>query len=150
VKDPKLLLSVIEHARRAIEDASEAIISFHISRADYELTRISMRDDGKHDTMAAFADLMTVRRPDIKSASEAQRLYHDLQLTLQQHKEAPVAFQRDEKLVIAGEGFSYLKEVTPSELKKSLATIKTFVHSCHQHIALKDEKTDKKQAKHDK
>jgi|GEM_PF-1342682 len=141
VKDPKILISVMEHARRAIEDAAEAVVDLHVSSGAYELPRAVMRVGGKHDALMAFGDLMKVRQLTIAADADAIKLCHDLRVTLQQHKEAPTTFQRDEKLVIAGEGFEYLKEITPSEIKKGMHIVKQFVHACHSHVALaKEEK----------
>jgi hypothetical protein len=138
VKDPKLLMSVIEHCRRAIEDSAEAVLDFHVSRGEYELPLHTKagQQEGKHDTIAAFSDLVKVRHPGIAGEHDAIQLCRDLMLTLHQYKEAPVSFPREEKLVIASEGFAFLKEVTPAELKRSLHTVKQFVHGAGQHIML--------------
>lgn len=128
VKDPKLLMSVIEHCRRAIEDAMQVVVETHVHNGKYEKP--------KHvtDTISGFTDLVKVRHPGIAAEQDAIKLYHDFKQTLQQHKESHTTFKRDETLVIAGEGFEYLKEVTPSELKRSLQTIKQFVHGVNLHI----------------
>jgi len=133
VKDPKLLMSVVEHSRRALEDAAEAVVEFHVGRGEYELPGF-VKIGSKHDSIAAFADLVKIRRPGIAGEHDAINLAHDLRTTLQQFKEAPTTFTRDEKLVIAGEGFSYLKEVSFEELKRSLHTLKQFVHGANQHV----------------
>lgn len=131
VNDPKIMLSVMEHCRRALEDAADAVVDYHVSRGEYELPEAIKH--GKQDPIAAFTDLVKIRKPHIAAADDAIKLCHDLRLTLQQHKEAHTAFKREDKLVIAGEGFSFLKEVTPAELKRSLSTIKAFVHAANQH-----------------
>jgi hypothetical protein len=132
VKDPKLLLSVIEHNRRAIEDCAQAMVNYHVTTDKYELPEASKH--GKPDVLVAFADLLKARKPKLAGAEDAIKLAHDFRLTLQQHKEAPTTFIRDEKLVIAGEGFSFLKEITPAELKRSLVILKQFVHSANQYV----------------
>jgi hypothetical protein len=129
VKDPKLLLSVIEHGRRAIEDAAAAVVEYYVGRGDYEVPR------GVTDNLAAFSDIVKVRKPGIAAEQDAIRLCQDFRMTLQQHKESPTTFSREEKLVIAGEGFAYLKELTPAELKRSIVTVKQFVHAANQHVA---------------
>lgn len=141
VKDPKLLMSVIEHCRRAIEDCADAVVEFHVSRDEYELPihTTAGQPAGKHNALAAFSDLVKVRHPNIPAASDAVALCKDFALTLQQYKEAPVSFPRDERLVIANEGFTFLKEVTPAELKRSLNEVKRFVHGAHQHILISQE-----------
>lgn len=141
VKDPKLLMSVIEHCRRAIEDCADAVVEFHISRDEYELPlhTTAGQPAGKHNALAAFSDLAKVRHPNIPAANDAVMLCKDFMLTLQQYKEAPISFPRDERLVIASEGFAFLKEVTPAELKRSLHEVKRFVHGAHQHILLSQE-----------
>jgi hypothetical protein len=138
VKDPKLLMSVIEHCRRAVEDAADAVVDFHVSRGEYELPVhvTAGQPPGKHDVLAAFSDLVKVRMPHILGEKEAVQLCRDLTLTLHQYKEAPVSFPRDEKLVIASEGFAFLKEVTPPELKRSLAMVKQFVGGANEHVML--------------
>jgi hypothetical protein len=133
VKDPKLLLSVIEHGKRAIQDASEAVVHFHVGRKEYEVPAFA-HTGGKLDAMIAFADLVKIRHPGIAGEHDAISLFHDFQKTLQEHKDAHTTFSRDEKLVIAGEAFTYLKEVTPAELKRSLHTLKQFVHGANQHV----------------
>ncbi|HIH24473.1 TPA: hypothetical protein HA251_05545 [Candidatus Woesearchaeota archaeon] len=141
VKDPKLLMSVIEHCRRAIEDCADAVVEFHVSRDEYELPLHTTAGQpvGKHNALAAFSDLVKIRHPNIPAAGDAVALCKDFMLTLQQYKEAPVSFPRDERLVIASEGFAFLKEVTPAELKRSLHEVKRFVHGAHQHILLSQE-----------
>jgi hypothetical protein len=133
VKDPKLLMSIVEHCRRAVEDAAEAVVEHHVQGGEYELPS-HVKHGTKHDSIAAFADLLKVRRPAIAQGQEAVQLCHDLRLTLQQHKESPTTFIRDEKLVIAGEGFSFLKELSAPELKRSLSILKQFVHAANQHV----------------
>ena len=128
VNDPKLLLSVVEHSRRALEDAADAVVDYHVSRGEYELP-----EHGKRDAVVAFADLAKIRRPDIDERDEAVRLVHEFRQTLQEHKEAHNAFKREDKLVIATDGFSRIKELSPQELKRSLSVIKRFVHSANQH-----------------
>ena len=129
VKDPKLLLSVMEHARKAIEDSAQAVVEHHVHNGDYEVPQHAARDP-----TAAFADLVKIRKPSIPAAQEAIALCRDLRQTLQEHKDTHTAFRREEKLVIAGEGFEQLKEVSPAMLKESLHTLKRFVHGANQYL----------------
>jgi hypothetical protein len=133
VKDPKLLLSVMEHCRKAIEDSAQAVVEHHVGNGDYELPQHVMRN-GRHDAVAAFADLVKIRSPNIPAANEAVALCHEWRQTLQEHKDTHTAFKRDEKLVIADEGFEQLKEVSPAGLKESLRTLKRFVHGANQYL----------------
>jgi hypothetical protein len=128
VQDAKLLISVTEHLRRAIEDAAGAVVDFHVQRQEYELPMHAT------DNLSAFTDLVKIRHPHIAAEDDAIKLCHDFRLTLQQHKESHTTFSRDEKLVIAGDQFSFLKEVSPAELKRSLSIVKQFVHGAHQHV----------------
>jgi hypothetical protein len=129
VKHPKLLLSVIEHCRRAIEDAAQAVVEFYVEKGSYEIPV-----HARTDMLAAFSDLVKIRHPGIAAEQDALKLCHDFRQTLQQHKDSHTTFKRDEKLVIASEGFEYLKEITPEELKRSLHTLKQFVHGANQHV----------------
>ncbi len=146
VKDPKLLMSIIEHIRRAIIDASEAVLEFHISRQEYEFPKSAHSVDGKENTLVAFADLLKVRNPHIPSANEAIQVCNELVATLLQYKESPVTFPRQEKLVIADSEFA-LKEVTAVALKPILHTSKQFVAGVTKHIMLSGEAVKRNEEK---
>lgn len=137
VKDPKLLMSIVEHLRRAVEDSAEAIVDFHITRGEYELPMHALagQQPGKHDILAAFLDIMKVRNPTIPSAHEAIDACKELMAMLQHFKEAPVSFPRDEKLVIADHDYA-LKEVSAPALKVIMRTVKQFVHGVQKYIML--------------
>ncbi len=140
VKDAKLLMSIVEHLRRAVEDSAEAVVDFHVNRGEYELPTQATagQQPGKHDTLAAFSDVMRVRKPNIPGALEAMEVCRELTSTLQHFKQAPVSFPRDEKLVIADHEYA-LKEVSAPALKISLHTVKQFVHAVQKHIMLTGE-----------
>jgi hypothetical protein len=140
VKDPKLLMSIIEHLRRAVEDAADAVVEFHIHRGEYELPKhaVAGQQPGKHDVLVAFSDLVHVRNPNIPGALEAVEACRELTATAQHFKEAPVSFPRDEKLVIADHDYA-LEEVTQVALKANLHTVKQFVHGVQRHLLLTGE-----------
>jgi len=108
-KDPKLLLSVVIHIKRALEKTGYAI------------------DSGK-------PVVMTINESSASNSEEAADLYTDLQKTMNRYRESPTVFSRHGKFIIASEGFSYLKELTEEELNRAMITLKTFVYEAGKQI----------------
>lgn len=131
-KDPKLLMSVLDHGKRAIETAATALVEHELGNGYVPPVRVT----GPHEAVDAVGDLVRTNRVRIAGAQDAARLYGDLRLTMQRYREAPTVFARGEKYVIAADEYAYLREITPDELRRALKTIKEFVHGTNVHILM--------------
>jgi len=116
-KDPKLLLSVMEHTKHGIEKTAQALA---LAEGKYH---------GTDDPVEAFSST-TYGKKD----AEIITLHNSLEVTLKKFKEAPMAFRKEQRFIIADEGFSSIKEVTPEELKHAMQTLKRFVHDAHKAV----------------
>jgi hypothetical protein len=128
VNDPKLLLSVAEHCRRAVEDVAETYVQQAIDRKEYEYPKKAIVD-GKPDMLLAFLDLHTIRKLPVQHAPEAIAAAQRLRGILQKHKQAHNAFHREGKLVIANDEFSTIDHLSPEEMKSDIALCKRFIGS---------------------
>lgn len=122
-KEPKLLLSVADHGARAIEAAAHAAMDIAVVDAE-GLPR---------GLPSGFPDLAD---PSIGSAIEASETYRRLRGMVELFQDAPTAFPRGDRFVIAYDGFASLREVTPEELSEALITVKRFVHDTGRHMII--------------
>lgn len=129
-QDPKLLMSVVDHSKRAIEGAAAALVAHEIRNGYVPPVRVSR----PQEAVATVGDMARNRRLPVAAAQEAARLYGDLCLTMQQYRESPAVFARGGKYVLAADEFSSLREITPEELRRALKTVKEFVHGANVHI----------------
>ena len=127
VRDPKLLLSVIEHIRRALQDAMTAVVIKNVQAGAYELPKLA-----HNDPVAAFPDLVHVRGLRLEACAEGIALATECETILRHHKESPTTFVRNERLVIANEGFTHLREINQHDLLAALTISKRFVHAANQ------------------
>jgi hypothetical protein len=73
-----------------------------------------------------------VRGLHIDACTEAIALRTECETTLRQHKESPTTFVRDDRLVIASDGFTHLRQINQHDLLAALTISKRFVHAANQ------------------
>jgi hypothetical protein len=121
VHDTKLLVSVAEHMKLALESAANGVVEEQVSRGAYE------RPAYASDTITAFEDLTKVRGIHLPDAARAMALLRDLRQVLREHKDAHNVFSRDGKIVIATHAFTSLRELSEQDLRAALPILKRFI-----------------------
>lgn len=123
VKDPKLLVVVVDNLHKATSKAMEAILG--LERHDKKIPPF-------HDS---FADRLRVFRARNMRRYGFNKGYLDLLQELyelvKEHQAAPVEFARKDKYVMADEDFE-LSQLTPDGLRKQLEMAKLFIEDMRQ------------------
>lgn len=123
VKDPKLLMGVIQNISASMEHVMDAILA-------YELQLRLVPNYG--DTFQSKFNLFrykSVRRHDIPSSHITQMM--DLNDLIQLHKKCPVEFQRGNKYVLATKDYK-LQVVSIKDIKEYLRNAKEFFDRMEQ------------------
>jgi len=119
IKDPKLLLSVLENINQAITNSISSIL-------EYE--RIFKRIPPYQES---FDSKLNMFRSKIMSRYGLNQEYLNLILEvneiLREHKKSPIEFSRDDRFVICSENYR-MKTVGIPDLKKNIAKTKMFIN----------------------
>lgn len=116
VKDPKLLIAVLNNLVKSMDtNMAAALRRENIPFNDTEQGRL-----------AAYKRFLSRK---LDTPPETLRAFEEMQATLKEHSESPVAFRRQEKFVICNEGYK-LRTLTPETTKKYITLAKKF-HEVH-------------------
>lgn len=117
VRDPKLLLSVLEHIAKGMEDAIDVFLTHERKWKripPYGNTRLA-----KLTTLRKHAKTYNIDIKDITMLEECDRI-------LSKHKESPMEFTRKESFVICSDDY-HLDALTPEKMKGRLQQARAFV-----------------------
>ncbi len=115
VKDPKLLVSVIDALYQAMDIAITAILDFEKNFKTLEFK--------EHDKIEFFRrKIITKYGLDPKIVD----FYADLKLTLESHRKSGVEFTKKEKFVISDNDYN-LKTLTYEDVKKKYTSARSYV-----------------------
>ena len=118
LKDPKILLSVLQNLLDAIEAAFTA--KLQEARANKEIPPYSDTFNGKMNAVRMhMAKKLQISKVDFMMIGEIQEL-------LQEHKQAPTEFRRKNALFIADESFS-LKKIDVQKTKTYMSRTRTLL-----------------------
>jgi len=120
VKEPKLLLSVIENIYRSMDLAMVCLL-------EYEKNFKRMPDYGNtfEDTVEMFRRKIL---PKYSIDKEFIEFAIEVKNVMEAHKKAAVAFTKKEKFIISDDNYN-IKTLTESDMKKTLSKAKQLVGS---------------------
>lgn len=126
VKDPKLLLSIIENIFASLDFGMSALLQHE---------RLFKRIPPYHDTFPTrfeiFKDKMI---PRYKISPNHAKLIIDVRSIISQHKKSPVEFARKDKFVICSPSYS-LKTIDINLVKKYIFETKIFVNNINKIVS---------------
>jgi len=118
VKDPKLLIAVLQNLYDAVGFGIEALLEYEGS-----LDRLPTIPDTPDARLAMFQQHLSQR---YKLPAEFLGFVGDLRETLKEHRESPVEFVRKEEFVICDEGYR-IRKLSKEQLKQYLLKTKAFL-----------------------
>jgi len=118
VKDPRLLLSVLENTFLAMTQAMSSVL--YLER---EYKRIPLFHDDFKSKLSMFKERIAPRH---SISKDKIKLLEDIRNMLLAHKESPVEFVRKDRFVICSGNYS-MKAISVEQLKSFVATAKSFV-----------------------
>ncbi|MBI5390405.1 hypothetical protein HZB02_02870 [Candidatus Woesearchaeota archaeon] len=113
LKDPKLLLTALEHAFLASASAMTALIEHEQQYKRLPVCKDTF--DGRFSLLLQHHDQYHLPRERLFAVKEMHTL-------LQHHKKSPVVFSKKETLFIADDSF-HLTPVTQQQIKRYLSTV---------------------------
>ena len=118
VKDPKLLVTVIENLFLALESSMSALLYY-----DRLYKRIPPFHDGFDSKLEIFRSRCN-RRYNFKNNYPA--LIREIKEIISEHKKAPMEFSRKGQFVICSDNYS-TKSITVEKMKEHIAQAKLFI-----------------------
>ena len=118
VKEMKLLLTIAENVYVSMMCAMEALLEY-----DYNYRRISYIPQDfqqKYEIFKKASVKYNINRLQINTIT-------DLKSMLELHKKAPMVFTREEKLIIASQGYRIMKTLNIDQVKQYIIQAKPFV-----------------------
>ncbi len=119
LKDPKLLLAVVENLFLAINNALTALLHHE----EYHGRVPHFRDE--FDSKLNLFKLKVATQHHI--TSDVVSFIHDLKAKVSAHKKSPVEFARKNQFVICSDTYQ-THIISPGQLKKDIEKTKLFVH----------------------
>ena len=117
VKDPKLIISIIETLNVALTNAMNALLLY-----DQQYKRVQQKlPDGFE---ARFHIFRSVSAPFHNIEKEVVKQIPHLRELLRTHKESIVEFVRKQKVIICNDGYTRLKTITIEEVKEYIQVCK--------------------------
>ncbi|MFC1648048.1 hypothetical protein ACFL1B_01180 [Nanoarchaeota archaeon] len=126
VKDPKLLLSVLDNLYQAMENGMNSVLEYEIL-----FKHISGVPQAFEPRVAMFKKMVC---PKHDISDEQVELIKRLKDTISSHKEAAVEFSRQDKFVIASDNYR-LRTVSPDSIKKDIAMAKKFMERIEEVVS---------------
>lgn len=118
VKDPKLLLAVLENVHRSMDTTMAAALAHARDQK-----KIPLYSDTLEGRYAAYRQHFAQKTP-----AEAMRAIGEIKETIKEHEQSPVEFRRQEKFVICSESYK-VRTLTQDTLKKYIRIARSF----HEH-----------------
>jgi hypothetical protein len=129
IKDPKLLLSVMQNVSFAFENTLNSILSYELtfkSIPDFENTFEIKTDLFKNKIMSKYK----LKEDHLKAVIELKEIIKD-------HKDSSVEFSRKDVFVICSESFK-MRTLSLEDIKKYITKAKLFIEEVN-HITQKNE-----------
>ena len=118
VRDPKLLLAVVDNLFLSMTDSMGAILHYE---------RMFKRIPMFQETFESKFDMFKSKMVNKHSLDlEYLKVVQDLKSIIMEHKKSPVEFIRNEKFVICDEGYR-MKTISVDELKEYISKAKIFI-----------------------
>ncbi|NQU98149.1 hypothetical protein HQ533_01670 [Candidatus Woesearchaeota archaeon] len=118
VKDPKLLLAVLENIYSALSNAMSSLVYY-----ERTFKRIPQFQDTQESKFNVFKDRL-VERHNINK--EYLRLIQEVREILLEHRRSPVEFSRGDRFVICSSNYR-MKTISVEDIKKYIAKTRLFV-----------------------
>lgn len=126
VKDPKLLLSIIENIFASLDYGVSALLQHE---------RLFKRIPPYHDTFPSRFDIFKNKMvPRYKLSPKHVSLVKDIRTLLSERKKSPVEFARKDKFVICSPNYS-LKTIDVNLVKKYIFETKVFVNNINSIVS---------------
>ena len=126
IKDPKLLLGVINNLSASLESSMDAILAY-----ERLLRLVPIYSDTFKSKFNLFR-MKSVRRNNISPA--AIHLISELRFILDLHKKSPMAFQRGNRFVICNKDYQ-LKVISIKDIQQYLYTTKNMLDLMQQIVS---------------
>jgi len=118
VKDPKLLLGIIENLNLSLHHALGAFLQHE---------RYFRRIPPFHPTHESMMNTFTMRLiPKYKIKADYLKLFNEVRGLLEAHRDSAIEFTKDEKLVMATEKYN-LKTISTDTIRQLIKEVKIFV-----------------------
>ena len=126
VKDPKLLLAVMDNVELALGNGMDALLQFE---------REAKNIPPYHDSFDAKFNVLKLRLA-AKHKLDADQLtmIYDVRNMIAKHKDSPVEFTRQDKFVICSEEYD-LTSISTDQMKQFINKAKTFLNKVEGIIA---------------
>lgn len=126
VKDPKLLLAIIENIFASLDFGMSALLHHE---------RLFKRIPPFHDSFASRFEIFKNKMiPRYKLSPRHARLINDVRSIISEHKRSPVEFARKDKFIICSPTYS-LKTVDTNLVKKYIFETKVFVDNINKIVS---------------
>ncbi|NQV08762.1 hypothetical protein HQ529_02835 [Candidatus Woesearchaeota archaeon] len=129
VKDPKLLIAVLENIFRSLSSAMSSILYYE--RLFKRIPPFSEDFDSMFNTFKARC----TRRYDINI--EYITLIQNIKDLIQEHKKSPVEFARKDKFVITTESY-HLRIISTDKIKEYISKAKLFIEEMNNMVSKND------------
>lgn len=129
IKDPKLLLAVLENIFLSLTNAMSALLYYE---------RMYKRVPPFHDNFESKFNLMKMKLADrLNISRDYLHLIQEVKNLVSEHKSAPVEFQRKDVFVICSDNYR-MQTVSLNQMKNYVSKTKTFIGEVNN-ILNKDE-----------
>lgn len=118
VKDPKILLAVMENIFSALSDAMSSLVFY-----ERLFKRVPIFQDTFDSKFNLFRDRL-VQKHEINK--EYVNLIQEIREILTEHKRSPVEFSRGDRFIICSSNYR-MKTISCNDLKKYIAKTKMFI-----------------------
>lgn len=118
VKDPKLLLAVVENIFQAFEKGMSSLLYY-----ERLFKRIPLFQETFESKFNMFRDKLV---PKFKIDEEHIKVMRNLKEILLEHKKSPIEFSRKDRFVICSENYR-MKTISKDDIKKYIFKAKLFV-----------------------
>jgi len=126
VKDPKLLLAIIENIFASLDYGISALLQYE---------RLFKRIPPYHNTFSSRFEIFNNKMiPRHNLSSAYTKLVRDVKTILSEHKKSPVEFARKDKFVICSPSYS-LKTIDINLVKKYIFETKVFVDNINKIVS---------------
>ena len=126
IKDPKLLLGVINNLSASLESSMDAILAYE------RLLRLVPVYNNNYESKFNLFRMKSIRRNNIPPA--AIHLMSELRYIIDLHKKSPMEFQRGNRFVICNKDYQ-LKVISIKDLQQYLYTTKDMLDLTHKIVS---------------
>lgn len=129
VKDPKLLIAVLQNVNDAVESGIDAMVAY-----EHRMKRIPPPGNDFDSRFVSFSRHVV---PGYGIPAEFLRFVGELRETMREHRKSPIEFVRKERFVICNESYK-VRTLSPDQLKRHVGKAKAFINMVEEKVARND------------